>query len=109
MTKKDVSIASHFSHGDSLRAIHQIPGIYRGSLKKIQAQPCFVTKSVRFARTELFFCFPESSSRDLQSGHGFEACSFKNKRKKLDFHTFGGQDTEKKTKKLDEIGQLLVS
>ena len=32
--------------------------------------------------------FPESSPRDLAIGHGFEACSFKNIRNKLDFHTY---------------------
>ena len=50
-----------------------------------------------------------SSRRDLQSEHGFEACSLKNKRKIKDFRTFGGQKSEKKTKKFDEIGQILVS
>ena len=34
VTKKDVSIASHLSHGDSLGAIHHFPAIYRVSLKK---------------------------------------------------------------------------
>ena len=57
VTKMGVSIASHFSHGDSVRAIHQIPGIYRGSLEKRQkpkkVRPCFFTKSVKFGRTEV--------------------------------------------------------
>ena len=56
--------------------------------------PLFVTKSVRFGRTELFFfLFLESSSWDLQSEHGFRACSSKNKGNKLDFHIFGGRAT----------------
>ena len=36
VTKKHVNIVSHFSHGDSIRANHQFPGIYRGSLEKRQ-------------------------------------------------------------------------
>ena len=32
----------------------------------------------------------ESSPRDLAVGHGFKACSLKNKRNKLDLHTFWG-------------------
>ena len=54
------------------------------------------------------FFFPCSKSRDLQSGHGFRACSFKNKGKQLDFHIFGGQKTNKIIEQLDEIGQILV-
>ena len=51
-----------------------------------KCQPCFFTKSVRFGRTELSICRICAESRDLQSGHGFRACSFKTKRKKLNFH-----------------------
>ena len=40
--------------------------------------------------------FPKYSSRDLQCGHGFEASSLKNERKKLDFRTCEGQTSEKK-------------
>ena len=65
-------------------------------MKKWKSQPSFVTKSVRFGRTELLFLFPCSKSRDLQSEHGFKACSFKNIREKLDFHTFWDQPAEKK-------------
>ena len=36
VSKKHVNIVSHFSHGDSIRANHQFPGIYRGSLEKRQ-------------------------------------------------------------------------
>ena len=36
VTEKDVSIASHFFHGDSLGAIHQILDTYRRTLKKMQ-------------------------------------------------------------------------
>ena len=49
-------------------------------------QPCFFTKSVKFGFGELSICRISAESRDLQSGHGFRACSFKNKRKKLNFH-----------------------
>ena len=72
-----------------------IPNTYRGSSKKMQSQPCFFTKSVEFGRAELSFFSPDSSSRDLQSGHGFRACSLKNKRNKLDLHTCGRQKREK--------------
>ena len=54
----------------------------------------------------------ESSRRDLGPEHGFRACSFKNKGKKLDFQQksdFGGSKNQKKTKKWNEIGQILVS
>ena len=40
-------------------------------------------------------------------GHGFRACSFKNKKIELDVHTFGNQQG-KKTEHLDEISQQLV-
>ena len=52
--------------------------------------------------------FPCSKSRDLQSGHGFRACSLKNKGEKLDFHIFGGHKTNKIKEKFDEIGQILI-
>ena len=74
-----------------------------------KVRPCFFTKSVKFKSFEVFFRPIESSRRDLQSEHGFEACSLKNKGKMLDFLSFGGQKSEKKTKKFDEIGQILVS
>ena len=35
VTKKDVTIASHLSHGDSLGAFHYFPVIYRASLEKM--------------------------------------------------------------------------
>ena len=49
-----------------------------------RARPCFVTKSVRFRSFEVFLVPFESSRRDLESEHGFEAC-LKKKRLKLDF------------------------
>ena len=91
---------------------------FRACFKKIKGKnrilillgvkPCFVTKSVRFGRTELSICRICAESRDLQSEHGFEACSLKHKGKRLDFHTFQGQTSEKKTKPFDEFGQMLV-
>ena len=50
-----------------------------------------------------------SSRRDLQSEHGFEACSLKNKGKIVGCLSFGCQKSGKKTEKFDEIGQVLVS
>ena len=66
--------------------------------KTQKVRPCFFTKSVLLGRTELSICRICAESRDLQSEHGFEACSLKHKGKRLDFHTFGGQKSEKKTK-----------
>ena len=60
---------------------------------------CFFTKSVKFGFGELSICWICAESRDLQSGHGFRACSFKNKRKKLDFHTFWDETADKKRKR----------
>ena len=59
------------------------------NIPRLGSEPCFVTKSVRFGRTELLFFFLCSKSRDLGPEHGFRACSFENKRNKLDFHIFG--------------------
>ena len=91
VTKKEANEPSRLSSADSF--IHYrayIAGRFKkGNYTKVK--PCFDTKSVRFGRTELSLRLSKSSSRDLQSGHGFEACSFKNKRKKLNFHTFGSQ------------------
>ena len=50
------------------------PGTYRVSLKKWKSRPCFVAKSVKFRSFEVFLVPSESSRRDLESGHGFEAC-----------------------------------
>ena len=85
------------------------PGYRRHGSNHKKARPCFVTKSVRFGRTELLFFFPCSKSRDLGPEHGFRACSFKNKGKKSEFHILGGQKTNKIKETLNEIGQILVS
>ena len=37
-----------------------------------------------------------AESQDLQSEHGFRACSFEHKRRKLDFHISGGEQNKKK-------------
>ena len=89
---------------------------------------CFFTKSVKFGFGELSICRICAESRDLGPGHGFRACSFKNKGKKLDFHIFGVQKMKKMKKWMfaligfkktnknrtnmnnwDEIGQIVVS
>ena len=67
------------------------------------SQPCCLTKSVRFGRTELLFVFPCSKSRDLGPEHGFRACSLKNKGKKLDFHEKVGFWGVKKPKKNEKV------
>ena len=69
------------------------PGYRRHGSNDKKSGPSFVTKSVRFGRTELLFFFPCSKSRDLGPEHGFRACSFKNKGKKLDFHILGVKKT----------------
>ena len=57
--------------------------------------------------------FAESTPRNLAFGHGFRACSSKDKRKKLHFQILGStkpkQKTKNKMKTNDEIGQTLVS
>ena len=62
------------------------PGYRRHGSNHKKSRPCFVTKSVRFGRTELSISQICAESRDLQSGHGFRACSFKKKGEKLNFH-----------------------
>ena len=68
----------------------------------------FFTKSVKFGFGEVSISQICAESRDLQSGHGFRACSFKNKRKKVDFYIFGVNNIKKK-EQIDEVGQNLVS
>ena len=58
-------------------------------------RPCFFTKSVKFRAFEVFFTPIESSRRDLQSEHGFEACFLKKRSKikeRVGFVHFGGQN-----------------
>ena len=57
-----------------------------------------VTKSVKFRFGELSICRICPEPRDLGPEHGFRACSFKNKGKQLDFHTFGVNKTKNKRK-----------
>ena len=52
--------------------------------------------------------FLESSSRDLQIGHGCRACSFEDKGSKLDCSCLGGLKTKKKRKDVDQISEMLV-
>ena len=46
----------------------------------------FHPKSVKFGFGELSISQTCAESRDLGPEHGFRACSFKNKRKNLNFH-----------------------
>ena len=69
-----------------------------GSGVRWKSGPCFFTKSVKFGFGELSIRRICAKSQDLQSGHGFGACSFKNKRNKFDFHTFGIKTTEQMNK-----------
>ena len=50
-----------------------------------------------------FFFFPCSKSRDLGPEHGFKACSFENKGKKLDCHERVGFVGVKKLKKNEKV------
>ena len=85
------------------------PGYRRHGSNHKKSRPCFFTKSVKFGFGELSISRICAESRDLQSEHGFRACSFKNKGNKLDFHILGVKKPTKKTKKWNEIGQMLVS
>ena len=75
------------------------PAIYRVSLKKWKSRPalCHQVGEIWSYRAVIFF--PCSKSRDLGPGHGFRACSFKNKGTKLDFHILGVKKTKKKLTK----------
>ena len=78
-------------------------------MTKWKLQPLFFAVSVKFGFGELSICRICAESRDLQSGHGFRACSLKDKGKQLDFHIFGVNQNKTKRTKNDEIGQMLVS
>ena len=62
-------------------------------------KPCFVTKSVRFGRTELSICRTGGESRELEFEHGFRACSLKIKGTSWIFILWGSTN-EKKRKKM---------
>ena len=98
MTKTVPNEPSRFSGGDSF-INHR--AYIAGRLKKdknTKSATLFFTKSVKFMSFEVFLVPFESSRRDLESEHGFEACSFENKGNNLDFRSFGGQKSEKRTK-----------
>ena len=73
---------------------------------KVATLFCHQVGQIWSYRAVIFFSC--SKSRDLGPEHGFRACAFKNKEKKLDFHIFGVKQM-KKLKQVDEIGQILVS
>ena len=72
---------------------------------KVATLFCHQVGQIWSYRAVFFF----SKSRDLGPEHGFRACSFENKGKKLHFHIFGVKVQKKKVENLDEIGQMLVS
>ena len=82
------------------------PGYRRHGSNHKKSGPCFFTKSVKFGFGELSIGRICAESRDLGPEHGFRACSFKNKRKKLDFHTFWDQKTEKNGKVVRNSSKL---
>ena len=59
---------------------------------------CFVTKSVRFDRTELSICRTGGESRDLEIEHGFKGCFKKMKGTRLIFILVGSEELNKKRK-----------
>ena len=73
-------------------------------MNKWKLQPAFFTKSVKFGFGELSISRICAESRDLQSGHGFRACSVKTKRKKLNCH----EQMEVATLFFDQVGQIRV-
>ena len=89
---------SFFPVGDSQKSKRAFWEVYAwlGVLVKVGTFECHQVGQIWSYRAVIFF--PCSKSRDLQSEHGFRACSFKNKGNKLDFHTFSDQKAEKKRK-----------
>ena len=86
------------------------PGYRRHGSNHKKSRPCFFTKSVKFGFGELSISQICAESRDLGPEHGFRACSFKNKGKKLDFHILGINKNQKQLKKKKkENCQMLVS
>ena len=89
---------SFFPVGDlqkSKRVFWEVYAWLGGSVK-VATFFCHQVGQIWSYRAVIFF--PCSKSRDLQSEHGFRACSFENIRDKLDFHTFCNQETEQKRK-----------
>ena len=97
-----------FPVGDSQKSKRVFLEVYAllGVSVKVATFFCHQVGQIWSYRAVIFF--PCSKSRDLGPEHGFRACSFKNKGKKLDFHTLGSKNG-KKSENLNEIGQILVS
>ena len=96
---------SFFPVGDSQKSKRVFWEVYAwlGGSVKVATFFCHQVGQIWSYRAVIFF--PCSKSRDLGPEHGFRACSFKNKGKKLDFHVFGGHKMKKKTKKNEKVGR----
>ena len=86
MKEKRKALFSFFPVGDSQKSKCVFCKVYAWLGFLVKVGTLFFTKSVKFGFCELSICRICAESRDLQSGHGFRACSFKNKRTKLKFH-----------------------
>ena len=90
---------SFFPVGDSQKSKRVFWEVYAwlGVSVKVATFFCHQVGQIWSYRAVIFF--PCSKSRDLGPGHGFRACPFKNKQKKLDFHISGVNKTKKIEKK----------
>ena len=71
-----------FLVGDSQKSKRVFCKVYAWLGLSVKVGTLFFTKSVEFGFGELSISRICEESQDLQSGHGFKACSFKNKRNK---------------------------
>ena len=91
---------SFFPVGDSQKSKRVFWEVYAwlGGSVKVATFFCHQVGQIWSYRAVIFF--PCSKSRDLGPEHGFRACSFKNKGKKLDFHILGVKTTKQNWTKL---------
>ena len=87
---------SFFPVGDSQKSKRVFWEVYAwlGVSVKVATFFCHQVGQIWSYRAVIFL--PCSKSRDLGPEHGFRACSFKNKEKKLDYHMFWGSTTKNK-------------
>ena len=97
-----------FPVGDSQKSKCVFWEVYAWLGVSVKVGTFFFTKSVNIGFGELSISRICAESKDLQSGHGFRACSFKTKRNKLDFHSLKSKQ-RKQIGTNDDIGQILVS